>query len=416
MNPFSHYILFESGCSAYMASRILGAYALLEGAGLAINKEVLAAEARRHNVELPAIKQRINELWNAAGVDTTGRLGDPKALKVAQPLKNLIYLAEIRDPGLFDAEFMNNLAEITKDGALPDALRELNNRVMAKISTNTTAGELIDIVSRAAKGMKQSATSNDIWKNELSPVELRRWNNVETVMKFPDGFRWVAAMNKDRTGHVGFMPQTITEKTMKHCGNTPYVREGDEYFELRGPDNRAYITVIVNNGEIQESKAYANRPLEGRYNENQLMEKYKAFLKSDIIKGMGSRYDYGFGGDLNVGMKDYIGNDDEFIQWAMENKQELFGTIEARVMMWRQALNDGIVTIEQLKKLYMDGTTMREFLEKCNDATKEYVKNNKFGKLSDPNRQYAGRGADERGTGHYNWSNTTGDEYTPDED
>jgi len=90
----------------------------------------------------------------------------------------------------------------------------------------------IDIVSKAAKLAKPTTGPVDMWADKLSATELRRWNNVKTVMEFPDGFRWVVALNKDGSDEVGYMPSTITYKTMNHCGNA-MVEEGDKYCFLR---------------------------------------------------------------------------------------------------------------------------------------------------------------------------------------
>lgn len=406
MTSLRNYILYESGAPADMACYVLSALTLIEAVG--VNKDYLAAEAKRHNTTLPEVKQKIDTLWKDAGLDTVGNMSQPKALKYAQPLKNLIYLAEIRDSNMIDKSFMDKLCEVSKGEDLTQSMLRLNKNVLSKISSDTTTSELVDIVDKAASLSRPTTGPVDYWSDKLSGTELRRWNNVRPVLEFPDGFKWVVALNKDGSSEVGYMPSSITYKTMSHCGNAQN-EEGDIYYELRGPDNRAYITVIVNNGEIQESKAFGNEPLKNRYDDKQLMEKYKAFLKSDLVSGTGRRYDNGTLPAANLGMKDYLGNDVEFIKWAIKHKRELFGSVESRIMMWRDAVENGIVTIEQLKTLFMSGTTMSEFMSTCDSKAREYMKNTKFGNLA-MNRTYKGGG---RMVGQSRWTNA-GDDYTPD--
>lgn len=75
-------------------------------------------------------------------------------------------------------------------------------------------------------------------EEKLKLAQNEDYANNETVLQFPDGFKWV-------TNPKGFCE--IEAELMGHCGNKPSVKAGDIMFSLRDKRNIPYLTFIVNN-------------------------------------------------------------------------------------------------------------------------------------------------------------------------
>ena len=97
----------------------------------------------------------------------------------------------------------------------------------------------------------------------------------------------------------------VKEKLLKYL-LTKY--EKVQYkFSVQGimmKNNKPYITVIINDGKIEESKSYGNR----KNTETEKVLPYLKWLfKHEKITGVGQRYDYGYSPDTNMGIKDFLG-------------------------------------------------------------------------------------------------------------
>lgn len=99
-------------------------------------------------------------------------------------------------------------------------------------------------------------------------------DNGRVILSFPNGFKWLSLDREAcrKEGDAG-----------GHCGNTADPNPGDNILSLRGPNNRVYLTFVVNNGVLGERKANGNKkPSE------QLHDYIVDLLKDPIIKKIGS--------------------------------------------------------------------------------------------------------------------------------
>jgi len=209
--------------------------------------------------------------------------------------------------------------------------RELPGIILQKCNSDSTPedfGRIIDgVMSQKKSGY-----------HGLSPEDLEVWNRVKVYHEFPDGFRWVYAVN-EKGNPVGFIPTRITVKTMNHCGNEPSNNSGDEYWELRDADGKAYLTVILNDGLIEEAKSYGNQ---NNVHIDQILPYVEWFYKSDAVKGVDSernggryrRYDAGYASDKNFTVSLISSKDPSFMQWCQENKPGLIGDTEALIIKY----------------------------------------------------------------------------------
>jgi hypothetical protein len=212
--------------------------------------------------------------------------------------------------------------------------KELPGILLQKCNSDSS----VDDFQRAIDGVlsqKKSAYRG------LNPDELEVWNRVKVYHEFPDGFRWVYAVGIDGKP-VGHIPSSITAKTMNHCGNQPSDQPGDEYWELRDADGKAYLTVILNKGRIEEAKSYGNQ-----HNEyvDMILPYVKWFYMSDAVKGVDSRseaesgrgygrYDTGYASDRNFSVSVIAARDPGFMNWCRKNKPALIGDTENMIIKY----------------------------------------------------------------------------------
>ena len=209
--------------------------------------------------------------------------------------------------------------------------KEVPGIILQKCNSDSTPDDLRQIID-GVMSQKKSAYSG------ISPEDLDTWNRVKVYHEFPDGFKWVYAV--DRNGdHVGYMPSRITGKTMNHCGNEPSCQEGDEYWELRDADGKAYLTVILNDGMIEEAKSYGNQ---NNVYVDQILPYVEWFYKSDAVKGVDNRsnggryrrYDDGYASDKNFGVFLISSKDPSFMNWCTKNKPALLGDTEKLIIKY----------------------------------------------------------------------------------
>ena len=308
-----------------------------------INKQFLLKEAGSPDA-LKDARGRVAAAWESA------QMGDILRGNLLQKLLNFLCLMEVRKPGFVDTEVLHSIHDL----ALHNSLEQ---RFLSRVNSDTSPDEAAAALGDAVEGANRAAKVYP----ELSEEDERIWNRVKVYHEFPDGFRWVYAVD-DEGNVVGYMPSRITSKTMNHCGNEPSEQPGNEYWELRGPDGKAYLTVILDgDGRIEESKSWGNQVNKYR---SMIMPYVKWFLKDQKVTGVGWRYDNGYATHRNFGVKDFIGDDPEFVDYVTGNKPELIGNAESRILFWKGALDEGVVTVDDLKRMFDGNERMSELRDR----------------------------------------------------
>jgi len=355
MESLRSYILESKFIPAAMAKALFGVLPLVEATN--INKDFLVKEAGSPEA-LATAKQSVNTMWAHDEMD-----GVVRNQNVRQKVLNILYLMEIRKPGFVNHEILKGIHDL----AIHNSLEQ---RFLSKVNSDTLPEQAVELLTDANRAVVQSAKAYP----DLTQEEEAVWNRVKVYHEFPDGFRWVYAV--DPSGRIAtHMPSTITAKTMHHCGNQPSATSDNQYWELRDATGKAYLTVILNGeGGIEESKSWGNQPNKHR---QQILPYVKWFLMDRKVTGVGRRYDYGYSTHTNFGVKDFIGEDNEFVDYVLENKPALLGNTEKRTLFWKNAIDDGIITVDMVKKLYADQCTMDDLAERI-PGIEEYQKNSRF--------------------------------------
>lgn len=366
MTSLRSYILESKFIPSSMARALFNALPLVEATN--INKAFLLKTAGSPEA-LATAKQSVNSAWTADEMD--GIVRNPN---IRQKVLNILYLMEIRQPGFVNHEILKGIHDL----AIANSLEQ---RFLSKVNSDTLPEDLAEILRNANKAAVQAAKVYP----DLTDDEEKVWNRVKLYHEFPDGFKWIYAV--DENGRIApNMPSNITHKTMNHCGNSPRAGSDDQYWELRGPDGRAYLTVILNPaGEIQESKSWGNQVNKYR---KQILPYVKWFLMDRKVTGVGGphdRYSGGYSAHTNFGVKDFIGDDNEFVDYVLENKPALLGTTEKRTLFWKNAIEEGIITVDDLKGLYAEGCTLGDLAEKI-PSLDEYTKTAKY-RVWDPDEK-----------------------------
>lgn len=233
-----------------------------------------------------------------------------------------------------ELKFINDeLLHKLHDGIINNS--NLISMILQKVNSDTTPEQFSGIVDELIHKAKS------VYK--LSSEDLAIWERVKVYKDFGN-YRWVYAIDKNGK-IVGYLPSRITAVTMNHCGNEPSNQSGDEYWELRDASNRAYLTVIINDGLIQEAKSYGNKT---SMFVKEIYKYVEWFYKSDIIKGVGHRYDNGYATDKNFGVNTISAVDPEFINWCKENKPALLGESEKAIIKFRN------YSVDELTEMFID--------------------------------------------------------------
>lgn len=347
--------ILESAFNAEFASALYGALGIFEA--VSINKDFLMREAGGPDA-LRGAKARVADSWAAAHMEGVVRGGN-----LQQKLFNFLYLMEIRRPGFVNNDVITKIHDISIHGSL-------EQKFLSKVDSDTQPDAALAILNQANESAVQAAKPYP----SLKPSEEKIWNRVRVYHEFPDGFKWVYAINADGTVS-SYMPSSITAKTMNHCGNQPSKQPGDEYWELRDSQGKAYLTVILSSGgKIEESKSWGNQPNKYR---QMILPYVKWFLKDKKVTGVGHRYNHGYATHMNFGVKDFIGDDPEFIDYVLENKDALIGDSESRILFWQDALKGGYVTVDNLKDAYKSKMSLREMMNSI-PALNDYAETAKF--------------------------------------
>ena len=358
MESLRSYILESKFIPDVMARALYSALPLVEATN--INKDFLLKTAGSPEA-LATAKQSVNTAWATDEMD-----GIVRNQNVRQKVLNILYLMEIRKPGFTNHDVLKGIHDL----AIANSLEQ---RFLSKVNSDTQPEQALEALGTANQAAVQAAKIYP----DLTDSEEKVWNRVKVYHEFPDGFKWIYAV--DANGRIApNMPSNITHKTMRHCGNSPRAGSDDQYWELRGPDGRAYLTVILNpKGEIQESKSWGNQANKFR---KQILPYVKWFLMDRKVTGVGgphSRYNVGYSAHTNFGVKDFIGDDNEFVDYVLENKPDLIGTTERRTLFWKNAIDDGIITVDTIKSLYADGCRMGDLFRMV-PAMEQYSKTSKY--------------------------------------
>ena len=329
------------------------AYAMFEARN--INKDYLKqeADATGDPTRFQTARQSVQTLW--AQEDMAHQLNG----KAAQKVLNFLYLMEIRSPGFTTVDKLHAIHDLYVGNTL-------DTKFLSQVNSDTTPAQAEQVLSGATE---HQAKSNKVYP-DLTDEEEAIWNRVRVYHEFDDGFKWVYAVNPDGS-IASHIPSNITFKTMHHCGNTPDARSSNQYWELRGPDGKAYLTVILSpEGKIEESKSWGNQPNKYR----RMIQPYVKWFLKNKVTGVGYRYDYGYATHNNFGVKDFMGDDPDFIEYVIENKPELFGNTEKRIMFWKEAIEQNVVTVDDIKRMFSEGYTLQAALRKSTPLSVYHAK------------------------------------------
>lgn len=351
MNELRRFIL-ESHFEPTFAKAVFESLYLLEAVN--INKDFLIKTAGSPE-KFAEAKNAVQAKWKSENMDA--QLNQ----KAAQKVLNVLYLMEIRKPGFTDSAKLRSIHDLYLHNML-------DTKFLNVVNSDTTPEQADTALNDAvAHQVQQQKTYPD-----LSEEEEAIWNRVKVYHEFPDGFKWVYAVDEKGkiTSHI---PSNVTGKTMNHCGNTPRAGSDDQYWELRDANGKAYLTIILNkDGELEESKSWGNQASKYRRE----IQPYVKWFLMDKVTGVGRRYDYGYSTHTNYGMKDFIGDDPEFVNYVIEFKPALLGNTEEKILFWQGAVEAGIVSKDQMKQLFIKDLDIDELLEQ--PQFNEYTKSSKF--------------------------------------
>lgn len=325
--------------SAPLSEAVRAAISLLEARN--INSDYLRSEAARlgEPERFQMAKENVQALWNQE--DMSNQLSQ----KAAQKVLNLLYLMEIRQPGFTTVDKLHAIHDLYIGNTLDTVF-------FASVNSDSTPKEASAALGHA---VQHTENSNKVYPN-LTPDEEAIWNRVKVYHEFPDGFRWVYALNENGS-IASHIPSSITFKTMHHCGNTPDKNSNNQYWELRDATGKAYLTVILSpDGKIEESKSWGNQPSKYRT----MIQPYVKWFLLNKATGVGRRYDYGYSTHSNYGVKDFVSEDPEFVNYIQENRPELMGHTENLIMLWKKGLDNGLITVDQLKNIYCNKMTLTD--------------------------------------------------------
>ena len=351
MDELRRFIL-ESDFDPRFARAVYESLGMLEAVN--INKDFLAREAGSPE-KFAEARKAVQDVWKSEGMDS--QLNQ----KTAQRVLNILYLMEIRKPGFTTADKLHSIHDLQLHNML-------DTKFLNAVNSDSTPEQAEEALQNAVAHQVQQQKAYP----DLTAEEEAVWNRVRVYHEFPDGFRWVYAV--DANGKIAsYIPSEITGKTMNHCGNSPRANSDDQYWELRDADGKAYLTVILNkDGQLEESKSWGNQVNKYR---RQIQPYVKWFLK-DKVTGVGPRYDYGYSTHTNYGVKDFIGDDPEFIEYVTEFKPELLGNTEEKILFWHGALEAGVVTKEQMKQMLVQDLEIDALL--ANEEFGRYARTSRF--------------------------------------
>ncbi len=351
MDRMRRYIL-ESAFPADFAKAVYNALGIFEAVN--INKDFLIREAGSPE-QFAAAKGAVQTLWKADNMDA--QLNQ----KSAQKVLNILYLMEIRKPGFTDPGKLHAIHDLYLHNML-------DTKFLNAVNSDTTPEQAEEALTNAVEHQEQQQKAYP----NLSASEEEIWNRVKVYHEFPDGFKWVYAV--DEHGKIAsHIPSNVTGKTMNHCGNAPRADSDDQYWELRDANGKAYLTIILNkDGELEESKSWGNQASKYRRE----IQPYVKWFLMDKVTGVGRRYDYGYSTHTNYGMKDFIGDDPEFVNYVIDFKPALLGNTEEKILFWQGAVEAGIVSKDQMKQLFIKDLEIDELLDQ--PQFKEYTKSSKF--------------------------------------
>lgn len=274
-----------------------------------INKDYLQKVCTENNLDFQKVKEATKKFM------TELQKGIQINPKVIDKFSNFLTLMNIKsDLKFLDKKFKEKL----HDGILLN--KDIPNLIIQKFNSDNEPKDVIDFIEG------QNRKNKSVYSG-LSPEDLAIWERVKVYKDFGE-YRWVYAV--DKNGKIAsHIPSRITSKTMNHCGNEPTKQSGDEYWELRDKDNKAYLTVILNKGLIQEAKSWGNQ---ANKLTSTIVKYVEWFYKSDKVKGVGHRYDYGYATDKNFSVSTIAAYDKSFMKWCEEHKPKLIGVNEKLIL------------------------------------------------------------------------------------
>lgn len=270
----------------------------------------------------------------------------------------LMYLALVNIDTGYDLIFAeptdsNGFAKNFHDAAIaaPDAKQFVVNFIdkFKLDSPNTTPENAIAFCKSAIQAYRAKTA-----KKSESEIIWTRVKLIETGIKYPGNeYVWVQALDKYGKP-TGFIPTSVSNPYMHHCGNEPSVQNDDVYWGLRRRDDitKEVLTVILCDGNIAEAKSFGNQ--QNKFG-SQIYKYVEALYASNYVKGLDKRYDYGYSVTTNFSVSFISSFDPKFLSWCKANKPEIIGNTENAIL--------------QLKEKYQNKAEfVKEYLQNPNNS------------------------------------------------
>lgn len=323
-----------------------------------------------------SVRKSLLSHWDREGMDTL-----VKSQKVRDTIISVLSHLSLSESGEDVKSDIESIFHDVHEMAVSDQLT-----IFDKFNDNLTYAEF----KKSLKDLE------DIRKKKidggLSDSEREVFNRVKVIKDFGN-FKWVLALDSEGKP-CGFMPQSVTNKTMGHCGNEPSVKPGDNYYELRGSNNKPQVTVIIDkNSKIKESKG-ANNQVPS--NKKELLPYMKwLMIDSGLVKGVS--YDEGYARDRNFGIIQYLDDDPEFVSKVEKEHPELLHEgVDKPILDYRRKLKSGDITegkvIEawETKKEGLSLDILRGIFGRMPFNEDDFIKYIKSGRLDVPEIARAG--------------------------
>lgn len=219
-----------------------------------------------------------------------------------------------------------------------------------------------------------NVVNNTPYKN-LTPEEIDEWNRFSVIKEFPDGFKWGYPVDKEGNTSNGWS-YGLARKAYDTYNVAAYT--GELLWELRGPDNRAYIAIVTSGGKLKRvisSGEYPNMWI------RKIREHLKWFLMEKITSVDTQEYPRYIHRE-SIGIKNFIDSDPEFARYLIEHRPYLIGNIDKRILFWKGALKEHLISVDDLKELFYGSMTM-DSLEKRRPRFGTYSGNSPYRRWDD---------------------------------
>lgn len=194
-----------------------------------------------------------------------------------------------KDPELFSPTsiVLTNLQTAEAKREVRDTINHFRDFIMYQSNNNWS--EFKKKLNSLDYSVDDMSRDDEEYHQSLRMAKRPKPPEGETVplAGMPAGWTWVS-LNKEYCKQEG--------EAMGHCGNAGF-RPGDNIFSLRGPDGAAYLTFVVNDSKLGESKGRDNHKPSPKYHPQimaLLLGSWKGKPIVELIKGGGYKPENNF--------------------------------------------------------------------------------------------------------------------------